>query len=62
MHNRLSWTLFICVCRLATIRGVGEGLMDSVKCIATEHEATAQAEATFNARLSEAKLNVKVRT
>lgn len=44
---------------LATIRGVGEGLMDSVKCIATEHEVSAQAEATFDARLSEAKLNVK---
>lgn len=35
--------------------------MNSVQCIATEQEAANQAEAVFNAKLSEAKLNVKVR-
>lgn len=36
--------------------------MHSVQCIATEHETSKQAEASFNAKLSEAKLNVKVRS
>ena len=49
------------MCRLGAIRGVGEGLLNSVQCIANEQEAAKQAEATFNSKLSEAKLNVKVR-